>query len=315
MNPDLMRKIDYWVGIPLCFFISIWYQVLRLLGLKDPQFQHDPQNALFIELVEMGSTVIAYPALRAFQSKFPSAKSYFLCFKNLQGSVAFPGIIPKENIITIDSSSFLTLTRDIVRFVWIARKFQIDTTINFQMFVRFSTILSYISGARKRVGYYRFTQEGIYAGEFLTHKVAYNPHVHTVYAFLSLVKALTLKGQETQIPLAKFPIVPDDEEVSLPKIEPNESGRKQIMDLLQRENPHVMLEKGKKLVIVNPNASKLFGMRKWPLERYADLVKLLLKRDDIFVVVTGLSVPRVISPHASMATLAMWDGPWLVVPH
>jgi hypothetical protein len=33
LNADLMRAIDYWVGIPLAFLLTIVYRVQRLIGL------------------------------------------------------------------------------------------------------------------------------------------------------------------------------------------------------------------------------------------------------------------------------------------
>ena len=82
-----------------------------------------------------------------------------------------PRIIPSENIITIDAHSGLSLARDTLLFLWRARRRRIDTVINMEAFVRYSSMLSYLSGACRRVGFHRFNQEGLYAGDLLTHKV------------------------------------------------------------------------------------------------------------------------------------------------
>ena len=39
-------------------------------------------------------------------------------------------------------------------------------------------MLSYASGACRRVGFHRFNQEGLYVGDLLTHRVLYNAHIH-----------------------------------------------------------------------------------------------------------------------------------------
>ena len=70
-----------------------------------------------------------------------------------------------------------------------------------EVFTRYGTILSYLSGARTRVGFYRYHQEGLYIGNFLSHKVHYNPHIHIAHAFLSLVHAL--EAPHGQVPLTK----------------------------------------------------------------------------------------------------------------
>ena len=58
-----MRAIDYWVGIPLVFLLTIVYRVQRLIGLATSPVGR-PRNILFIQLAEMGTMVVAYPALQ-----------------------------------------------------------------------------------------------------------------------------------------------------------------------------------------------------------------------------------------------------------
>jgi len=61
MRVQTMRKIDYFVGVPLCFLISIIQRVLNLFQ----GVQHIyPKKVLFIELSEMGSTILADPAMQ-----------------------------------------------------------------------------------------------------------------------------------------------------------------------------------------------------------------------------------------------------------
>jgi ADP-heptose:LPS heptosyltransferase len=38
---------------------------------------------LFIELAEMGSTVLAYPAMQALKARYPGAQLYFVLFKHI----------------------------------------------------------------------------------------------------------------------------------------------------------------------------------------------------------------------------------------
>ena len=59
MKLRTMRAVDYWIGIPLCFLCTLWVRLWA--RRKGPQI---PQRLLFIELSEMGSTVIANPAMQ-----------------------------------------------------------------------------------------------------------------------------------------------------------------------------------------------------------------------------------------------------------
>jgi ADP-heptose:LPS heptosyltransferase len=192
-------------------------------------------------------------------------------------------IVPKENILTIEVKSPYTIFRDTLKFMIESRKKGIDTSINLEMFARYSTILGYLSGAKKRVGFYKFTQEGLYIGNFLTHKVIYNPHIHTANSFLALVDSLSLRSSE--IPHPKYQII--DEELETIKLKSDKKSKEDLWKSLCKEN--TKLKKTDKLVLINPNASKLISIRKWPIESYALLVKKLLQDSRVFIVITGVA--------------------------
>src|SRR3989344_5428285 len=214
IGPDAMRKVDYWLGRPLCLILTLWYKFQRLFGLKEPKYNEKPRNILFVELAEMGSTVLAYPAIKKVKSMYPNANVYFLLFKHIDASMDILNAIPKENVLTIEVKSIFTLIRDTLKFMITARDKKIDTVINLEMFARYSAILSYISGAKKRVGFHRYSMEGLYIGDFLTHKVIYNPHIHTAHSFIALVNALSAPLSE--VPMVKFSV--ENEKLEVPKI-------------------------------------------------------------------------------------------------
>ena len=170
VTPNLMRAIDFWVGIPLTFCLTVVCRIQRFLGLAGSP-AGEPRNILFIQLAEMGTMVVAYPALRKARELFPDATFHFLCFTEIRSSVEMLEIIPSENILAIDAQSLVSFARDSLLFPWRARRRRIDTVINTEAFVRYSSVLSYLSGARRRVGFHRFNQEGMYTGDLLTHKV------------------------------------------------------------------------------------------------------------------------------------------------
>ncbi|MBI4452001.1 glycosyltransferase family 9 protein [Candidatus Woesearchaeota archaeon] len=282
IQPDTMRKVDYWLGIPICFALTIWYKLQRLLGLKNPKYNEKPKNVLFIELAEMGSTVLAYPTIKKLKSTYPNANAHFLLFKHIDASMEILNVIPKENVLTIEVKNIFTLTRDTLKLMYTCRKKKVDTVINLEMFARYSTILGYISGARKRVGFYGYEMEGLYIGNFLTHKVIYNPHIHTAHSFIALVRAL--QSPLNEAPMAKYSILED--KLGVPKIKSDNKAKENIWKKLKEINPDV--NEKKKLILVNPNASKLIAIRKWPLENYAKLVKKLIEDKDIYVVIIGV---------------------------
>lgn len=283
LNPDRLRWIDYWVGVPICFLLTLVARVFssgrRLAG--DP-----PRKVLFIELAEMGSTVLAIPSVRRLQARFPGCQVFFLVFKHIDASIKVLDLIPDAHVLTIDVSSPATLVRDTLAFMKDARRLGIDTVVNLETFARFSTILTYLSGARTRVGFHPFTQKGLYVGDLYTHRVSYNPHVHTWQSLMTLVQAL--EGRADDLPLGKCPVGASSDSV-VPTLPSDPASRQKLQDLLTKETPAVL---GKRLIVVNPNASKLISIRKWPLERYAELVRRLLDDPQNACVITGLPSER-----------------------
>jgi ADP-heptose:LPS heptosyltransferase len=289
MNPDLMRAIDYWVGIPLVFLLTLVSRVQRFIGLATSPLGRPtssvgrPRNILFIQLAEMGTMVVAYPALRKARELHPDATLHFLCFTQIRSSVEMLEIIPSENIITVDSHSGLSLARDTLRFLWRARRLRIDTVINTEAFVRYSSLLSYLSGACRRVGFHRFNQEGAYAGDLLTHKVLHNGHIHAAHTFLDLVHALD--APPDQVPRVKRSRSSDC--LDVPRISTDASAAAGIWRKLRAIHPDI--GPTRKLVVINPNASDRFPMRRWPLESFTELARQLLEDPEVFVLITGVA--------------------------
>ena len=277
-----MRAIDYWVGIPLVFLVTVIDRLRRLAGLA-PSPAGRPRNILFIQLAEMGTMVVAYPSLRKARELYPDATLHFLCFTQVRPSVEILEVIPPGNIITIDSHSGWSLVRDTMRFLWRARHRHIDTVINMEAFVRYSSLLSYFSGACRRVGFHRFNVEGLYCGDLLTHKVIYNAHVHAAHTFLDLVHALG--APPDQVPRVKRPTSMDQLEVR--KITSDPAAAAAVWRKLRAINPDI--GPGCKLVVLNPNASARFPMRRLPLESFTELARCLLEDRQVFLLIMGVA--------------------------
>ena len=283
MNANLMRAIDYWVGIPLVFLLTLVYRVQRLIGLATSPVGR-PRNILFIQLAEMGTMVVAYPSLRKARELYPDATLHFLCFTQIRPSVEILDIIPSENIITIDAHSGLSLVRDTLRFLWRARRRRIDTVINMEAFVRYSSLLSYLSGACRRVGFHRFNQEGLYTGDLLTHKVLYNAHIHAAHTFLDLVHALD--APPDQVPRVKRPKVH-----GLPRgsedHDRRERGRRQSGGSSARSMPTSDRPASSWCSIQTPAPS--FPCAACRSNRSPSSLGMLLEDPEVFVLITGVA--------------------------
>jgi ADP-heptose:LPS heptosyltransferase len=280
-----MRAIDYWAGLPLVFLVTVVDRFRRLAGLVSSPAGR-PRNILFIQLAEMGTMVVAYPSLRKARELYPDATLHFLCFTQVRPSVEILEIVPADNIITIDAHSVRSLVRGTLLFLWQARRRRIDTVINMEAFVRYSSLLSYLSGACRRVGFHRFNVEGLYCGDLLTHKVLYNAHIHAAHTFLDLVHALG--AAPDHVPRVKRPTSMDRLEVR--KIRTDVSATAEVWRKLRAINADI--KAGRKLVVLNPNASARFPMRRLPLESFTELARRLLEDPEVFVLITGVAAEK-----------------------
>ena len=284
MNLDLIRAIDKWVGIPACFFVSLAYRILDRFKYRR---RHEPPQGttsskmLFVELSEMGSAILAYPAMNHVLRRYPGAELYFLIFEQNRFSVDILDAIPTERVLTIDIRSPLDFLSSTLKALVAMRRAQLDTVFDLELFSRFSSLLSGLAGARRRVGYGRYHEEGLYRGSFMTHRVLYNPHQHMARNFLGLVKSIEREGE---YPLTKEAI--SERDLVNPSYQSAEADLKSLKARLTAINPAV--DEAEHLVLINPNAGDLLPVRAWPVENYAALTRRIIERFNAVVIVIGL---------------------------
>jgi ADP-heptose:LPS heptosyltransferase len=279
MNVDTMRKIDYFAGVPLCFLATL---LEKLVFLFTPRRRKKPENVLFIELSEMGSALIVDPAMRKLQSRI-TGKLYFVIFHKNKVSLQLLKTVDDNNIFTIDEHGFLSLTLSTIRFFFWCRSRKIDSVIDLELFSRFTALLSFLCGAVQRVGFHSFHNEGLYRGNFLTHKVAYNPHQHMAKNFMALTDALLSSSPE--LPYLKRAIA--DEEIKLVKAVIAEDEKKEIRRIIgmryQGFDPAL-----NPIILVNSNASDLLPQRRWRRDNYCEVIKKICAcNNKVLVLLTG----------------------------
>ena len=281
MQISIARKIDYWLGIPICFILSIFHKIQNIFTSRHLQ-EVMPKKILFLELSEMGSAILAYSAIKKVKEMYPEAELYFWIFRKNQDSVHILNIIPKQNVIVMRSGSFILLLTDTLKNFLRIRREGIEVVIDMELFSRFSSILTYLSGAKIRVGFHKFYLEGLYRGNLHTHKVSYNPYMHISKNFLALI--YSLKAFTKEVPLIKISLM--NHETTLPKIKSNDTKKEKIWQKLGEINDEI--HKRNKLIILNAGISEILPLRRWPIENYTELTKRLLTDREIFIILVGI---------------------------
>jgi ADP-heptose:LPS heptosyltransferase len=138
----------------------------------------------------MGSVVLAGPMFAALRQRYPGVTVHVLQLKKNQEVAKLLGLAQPEHLHSLDDSAGLGLLADIWRVSKAMRALPLDAVIDCELFSRISSLMSYMSGARLRVGFTPHTQEGLYRGSFINRAIPYNPYQHITKQFLSLVDAL-----------------------------------------------------------------------------------------------------------------------------
>lgn len=280
MKIETMRKIDYGVGIPLTFLVTFLKHLIPSRALQNKQ-NHLPKNVLFIELSEMGSAILADPAMQRAKNKY-DADIFFVIFKRNKPSLEFLKSVEERNIFTVTDTSLLSIIKDSIRLFFWCEKNRIDAVIDLELFSRATALLAFLTRSPIKVGFHNHFGEGLYRGNFLNRNVSYNPHIHIAKNFVALVDAAFTTAP--QLPYLKKEIT--DSEIQIRKITPGESSKERVFNAIK--NIYPAIQPNQKILLVNPNASEFLPQRKWPIENYTELVQQVLqKHPDYLILMTG----------------------------
>ena len=221
---------------------------------------------------------------RRLKQQFPKASLHILLFEKNREVVELLGIIPPENIISVNDSSMPVFVKTMLAALARCRQLKIDTTIDCELFSRISSILSLLSGAAMRVGFHAHTQEGLYRGNFMNRPVLYNPYQHISRQFLTLVEAI----ESDTNPRAKHMISKEKLKIPTMNFEPEEI--KDARSRLEARAPGII---GRKIVLIYPGGG-LLPIRAWPLSYYCTLARELLERGNA-VCIIGLAEDKTVA--------------------
>jgi len=166
---------------------------------------------------------------------------YFCVFAENREILDIINILPSENVFVIRNRQFSIFSSWTFGEVSTGSgRLVLTPTVDMEFFARASAILSYLTGATRRVGLHRFTSEAPYRGDLMTHRVHYNPYLHTAKAYHLLVEAL--KVSPVDIPLLKIPV--DELTETAPQFIPGDDEIKRVQMILAENFPSRPLRTG-----------------------------------------------------------------------
>ncbi|NBV65048.1 MAG: glycosyltransferase family 9 protein, partial [Planctomycetes bacterium] len=279
MDVRFQKFVDRWAGIPVCAALSLWHFGAQLVKGRFPS--PPPRRILVILLSEMGSLVLAEPMFRRLRERHPAAEIHMMLFKRNRQLLDLLGVVDPANVITIRDGSLPDLLRDLWAAIKRMRATRYDAVVDCELFSRISAILSGLSGAPQRVGFHRYTQEGLFRGSFMTSPIPYNPYRHLSHQLVALADGIDSqswpRGKDGRVADSFVPPVFTPEPGELQK----EAGQ------LHRDHPSLL---GKPLVLLYPSGG-LLPIRAWPLQHYVQVAQGLLS-DGFAVGIIGMPDDR-----------------------
>ncbi len=256
-----MRLMDRYLGVVACWLLTGHrHTVGRLLGRGQVQ---PPQAILLIKLWGLGSVLLTGPVQRALKQAYPQAKLIFLTFAQNRWAAEALGLA--DEVWTIGTRGLLGALSDLSTVLRRCRREHVDLALDLEFFSRLPAVLTYLSGAPRRLGYWA---RGKSCGDLFTDRCAYNPYRHVTEIFGALAE---LAGAPCD---AATPVAPRVEAADLAS----------VRDKLRAAG----LADDAAFVVLSPNVSD-FGaeLRRWPQERWAELADRLRSEAGLPCVMVG----------------------------
>src|SRR3989344_4203330 len=283
-----MRLVERYVGSLTCFFFTLIHR------LRPTPADVTIRKILVIELVEMGAAVMAYSSLRYIKDKIPDAEIHALCLASKKDSWEMLDLIGEGNVHVIDDSSLrglfvaiLAQTRELSR-----KKF--DLIIDYELFLRVSAIIAFLISAKFRAGYYRYTMEGMYRGDFYDIRCNFNQNMHIAKNHLALTKSAVSLSTHYYNYAGRI----ENSEIVVPSYT-SDARLKEKVGARLKELGH----KGEPLIIVAPTVGRALSVRDYPKDSYVAVVqKLIVAYPMHRIVLVGTQEHRAVCEYVNSRT-------------
>ena len=255
MPITLVKLIDLYAGTALFALLNLFSILPRRRAGSAP-----PRKILLVKFWGIGSILLLLPVMRALRKAHPQAEITLLTLKRNQGLFS---LLPIDRFVTLDLGSTPAVPFRLVGLTAAIVRARYDLVIDCEFYAKLAAILTFASGAPRRVGFYR--KERL-RRRLYTDGVPFRHDRHVTRAFAELLRPLDIPVNEEDHALAAPSSAAIDE-----------------ADAIRDE---LGLSMGNYLVM-NVNASELAYERRWPPDRFAELARRIRQQLEIPVILIG----------------------------
>lgn len=183
MNLRAKQRLDHMLGGIGIVVLRPLVTVLGRLLRRDHSLIVKDQVAV-IKMLGGGSLVIALPALLGLRHKYPHLRLSLVTMSSLKPFADVLAVF--DEIIVVDDKSLFKLFSSGMRLLW--RLFRVDTILDFEVYSRLTTVLSTLTCARNRIGFY--LENTFWRERVATHLIFFNRFAGSFHFYESAVAAL-----------------------------------------------------------------------------------------------------------------------------
>lgn len=256
------QLIDCWIGTPICLILNLIARFLGFVLRRDHAFTRSPKVIVVSKYLGMGSVVNALPLVHALRKHYPSARIIFLAtYEPLQLLRLCPDV---DQIFVINDDKLLSLIWNSIGVLSRLWKLKPDVFIDLEVFSKFSSIITTLSCARNRIGFY--LESTLFRKGLYTHLIYFNrfSHIQEIYGRIGHLLSISEKDLSEQGVLTVPEFAETEARLFLTEVFGSVSD----------------------FIIVNPNAGSLCLERRWPPEQMAEVTTVLACKE-MPVVLTG----------------------------
>ena len=278
IDMNIGRRIDTRVGSVLLALLFLWSSARARFGgpaqpprrsTTPPEPDASPAPApvriLAIKLYGLGNIAMILPVLAALRRAYPQAEVEFLTLEENRSLLERSGLV--DRVVSVRSQGYVRLAAGLLGVFLGIRRAGYDLVLDFEQFIKLSAVLTYWTGATRRVG---FNTDGQGRGALYTSRVVYRDGDHMSQVFMRLLRPLGIERSDDPLPLRI-----EDEEV-------------RAVDEFLAAAPAAGSRRP--LIVVHvgsgPNFYKL-ALKRWPPSHFGKLCDRLVEQRQAHVVFTG----------------------------
>jgi len=255
MNVRMMRAVDWYAGIPVCYALAVLrWMTTPLRAMRAGRIR----RIAVIKLLGSGSLMLAAPAVRALRATHPGSRIMVVTFDENREAVELLGMA--DEIVTVRRTGAAVFVVDTLRAIRRLRRARPDLAVDFEFFSKYSLVLAALSGATRLAGYHLTLEP--WRRALLDVRGYYNHYWHVKDIFLSLAYLLATNDpfyRRFDAFVRRFPP---------PDLGPGAAARNAMRKRLRAEGIA-----GGPLFVFHPGSSTDTSpeLKRWPEERWAAL--------------------------------------------